>query len=70
MRISKMQTTWQEQSCRASDSDSEEVGSALETTLSMIRPTMLGRITTLKGRMTDCNLQSIRTADYDVLNVI
>ena len=39
MGSSKIQTTWQEQSCRASDSDSEEVESPLETTLSMIRPT-------------------------------
>ena len=40
----------------ASDSDSdseEEVDSALETTLRMIRPTRLGRIRTLTSRMTD-----------------
>ena len=38
----------------ASDSDlEEEVDSALETTLSIIRPTRLGRITTLTRRMTD-----------------
>ena len=38
----------------ASDSDSEEeVDSTLETTLSMIRPTRLGRITTLTSQMTD-----------------
>ena len=38
----------------ASDSDSEEeVDTALETTLGMIRPTRLGRIRTLTRRMTD-----------------
>ena len=38
----------------ASDSDSEEEAqSALETTLSMIRPTRLGTITILTSRMTD-----------------
>ena len=42
-------------SLSSSDSDPEEevVDSALETTLSMIRPTRLGRIRTLTSRMTD-----------------
>ena len=38
----------------SSDSDpEEEVDSALETALSMIRPTRLGRMRTLTSRMTD-----------------
>ena len=36
-----------------SDSEEEEVDSALKTSLCMIRPTSLGRITTLTSRMTD-----------------